>query len=211
MTTPLDGQKFWDKIAPKYASRPIKDVAAYEAMLETVRQLLRPSDKILELGCGTGGTALLLAEGVEHVTATDVSSKMIEIARAKLGPNAPGNIEFRQADAAEPIAKSYFDVIFATSLLHLVSDLPLVLDRAFTQIRPGGLLITKTVCLKHSSAPVRAMVRVMTWLGFAPSVIMLSLDDLKKEIQRAGFVVERFEYFARNQLSPFIVAHRPFE
>jgi len=37
----------------------------------------------LEFGCGTGSTALLHASFVKHMTATDISDEMIEIAKQK--------------------------------------------------------------------------------------------------------------------------------
>lgn len=184
-------------------------MAAYEAMLEAVLQELRPSDHVLEIGCGTGSTALLIAHGVEHVTATDVSSQMIKIARSKLHQDAADNVDFRQADASEPIAVSSFDAVLASSLLHLVGDISIVLNEAFAQLKPGGVLITKTVCLKHASAPIRMMVRFLTWLSLAPRVTMLSLNDLEKKIASAGFVVEQTKYFDKNQINPFIIARRP--
>ncbi|MHA7818885.1 MAG: class I SAM-dependent methyltransferase [Erythrobacter sp.] len=202
-------QQFWDRIAPKYARKPIKDEAAYEAMVKQVRRVLRPNDRVLELGCGTGSTALLLAPHVERVIATDISSKMIEIALSKLGSHTPENIEFRQADAADLIGTGSFDAILASSLLHLVRSVPLVLEQAFKQLRPGGLFIAKTVCLKHASAPIRAMVRILSWIGLAPKVAFLSLDDLETEIDRAGFLIEHIEYFGTSQINPFIVARRP--
>ena len=53
--------------APKYAKSPIKDVPAYEYTLGRTRSYLKPTDAVLELGCGTGGTALKLADAVAHL------------------------------------------------------------------------------------------------------------------------------------------------
>lgn len=202
-------QDFWDRIAPKYARKPIKNMAAYEAMLAVLFEELHANDRILEIGCGTGGTALRLAEKVAHVTATDISSAMIEIARSKLTSTAPRNVEFRQADAAELIAPQAYDAVFATSLLHLVDDVDLVLRNAFEQIKPGGLLITKTVCLKHTNAFIQAIVPAMTWFGLAPKVLALSQVDLEEKTLRAGFAIERVEHFDERETNPFIVARRP--
>ena len=68
---------FWDRHAAKYAEKPIADPTAYEEKLARVRSLLRATDHVLEIGCGTGSTALRLAPGVAKITATDVSSGMI--------------------------------------------------------------------------------------------------------------------------------------
>ena len=68
-----DAAPFWDKIAPRYAKKPVADPAAYEEKLARVRALLRAEDRVLEIGCGTGSTALRLASRVAEITATDIS------------------------------------------------------------------------------------------------------------------------------------------
>ncbi len=141
-------QQFWDRIAPKYAQKRINDPAAYEAKLSRVRQLLHAKGHVLEIGCGTGSTALQLAPGVAHITATDVSCGMIDIARSKLGPDHTNNVTFRQADAADLVEGHPFDAICAFSLLHLIEDVPTLLDRIRAQLKPVGLLISKTEFLR---------------------------------------------------------------
>ena len=59
------------------------DQAAYERKLAITRECLNPDAQVLELGCGTGSTAIAHAPYVRHIRATDVSSRMIEIARSK--------------------------------------------------------------------------------------------------------------------------------
>ena len=76
--------RFWDKVARKYAANAIADIAGYEATLQRVRALLAPDQSVLEIGCGTGTTALRLASATRQMLATDVSTEMIAIAREKL-------------------------------------------------------------------------------------------------------------------------------
>lgn len=202
-------ETFWDRMAPKYARKPIADQAAYEEKLTKVASLLRPTDHVLEIGCGTGGTALHLAPAVARMTATDGSHRMIEIARSKLGADAPTNIAFHQADAGAAVEGQPFDVICAYSLLHLVEDLPAVLRQVRAQLKPGGLLISKTVCLKHASLPIRVLVRLMRLVGFAPHVAFLDEADLIRHLEDAQFEIEQTTHFGKGRLSPFIVARRP--
>lgn len=206
-------QAFWDSIAPKYARKPIADLAAYEQKLQRVGALLRRSDRVLEIGCGTGSTALRLANGVASVTATDVSRAMIDIARAKLRPDAPtsdapNNVTFLRADAREVIEAHPFDAVCAFSLLHLLSDLPAVLARVRMQLRPGGLFISKTVCLKDGSVLLRAAIPALHALGLAPKVTRLGTDELASQIEAAGFQIEEISHFGSSRLNPFIVARR---
>ena len=71
---------FWDRIAPKYAGGRIADYAGYEATLVRVQGLLSREHDVLEVGCGTGSTALRLAQHTRSLLATDVSAHMIGIA-----------------------------------------------------------------------------------------------------------------------------------
>lgn len=208
--TALDNptNKFWDSIALKYAQKRIADPVAYEAKLSRVRALLSATDRVLEIGCGTGSTALALAPNVAHITATDISRGMINIAQSKLGPNAPSNIYFRQADAADLIEGHPFDVVCAFSLLHLIEDVPKVLERVRAQLKPDGLLITKTECLKNRSAVTRTFVTALTAIGMAPRVTLLSDNDLHRHLRTAGFVIEHSTYLGASRSNPFMVARR---
>ncbi|MDZ4173268.1 MAG: class I SAM-dependent methyltransferase, partial [Hydrogenophaga sp.] len=75
---------FWDRIADKYAADPIEDIAGYEATLKRVQDFLSDDQDVLEIGCGTGTTALRLAPLTHRWLATDLSTNMISIARQKL-------------------------------------------------------------------------------------------------------------------------------
>jgi ubiquinone/menaquinone biosynthesis C-methylase UbiE len=90
--------KFWDKVANKYAATPIKDVQAYERTMDRTRTYLSKKDSVLEVGCGTGSTALLLAGSVNRITASDISSNMIDIARGKAKDQRVANVRFIQSD-----------------------------------------------------------------------------------------------------------------
>jgi ubiquinone/menaquinone biosynthesis C-methylase UbiE len=55
-----------------------------QAVWERLGAAFRPGDRVLELGCGTGEDALWLARRGILVTATDVSPRMLAVARAKI-------------------------------------------------------------------------------------------------------------------------------
>lgn len=204
----MPAQSFWDRIAPRYARKPVDDPDAYEQKLLSVGSLLRAQDRVLEIGCGTGTTALRLAPGVAHYTATDSSRAMVEIAEGKLAPKTPENVTFFRADACEQVRGAPFDAICAFSLLHLVDDVPTVLAAVYAQLKPGGLFLSKTVCLGEASPSIRFLVLMLTALRLAPRVTPLSRADLLGQFARAGFEVERTTHFGKKSMSPFIVARK---
>lgn len=201
-------QAFWDKIAEKYAKKPIADTDAYNAKLARVRALLRDDEKVLEIGCGTGSTALSLAPTVAEITATDISGEMISIAERKRVAADLSNVNFVRADAADIQPGAPFDVITAFSVLHLVSDVPSVLRSVHHQLKPGGLFLSKTVCLGDASAVMRLFVRALGMVGIAPPVTVLSKAELSRALIRAGFDIVESQYFGKSRFNPFIVAQR---
>lgn len=199
---------FWDRYAPKYAAKPIANPSAYIAKLSHVRTLLAPTDHVLEVGCGTGGTALKLATSCAHVTGSDISEKMIAYARSKKGQMDTRNVRFVHAVAERSICDAPFDTVMAFSLMHLLSDLQTTLRSIHDQLKPGGLFISKTVCLKERNIGIRVMIRALRALRIAPNVKLLSQVELMNQIERAGFELVETRYFGDQSCDPFIVARR---
>lgn len=199
-------QKFWNRVAGRYAARPLKDVAAYDAMLAEVASRLKPSDKVLELGCGTGGTAIRLAPHVSSWTATDFSAEMIRIARDK---PAGANVTFRLADAQNAYEGGPFDAICAFNVLHLVDDQPETLEQIFANLKPGGLLISKTWCFADLKFKFRLLFRALQLVGLFPAVRQHSIPELRQSILDAGLEIMDERIFGKYPQNPYIVARKP--
>jgi len=204
--------RFWDRAARKYAADPIKDMAGYERTLERTRQLLSRSDTVLEIGCGTGTTALRLAPSVTRIVATDVSNEMIAIAREKAAAQACQNAEFSVATAARlPGLDGSIDAVLAFNVLHLIADRASVLAGIGRLLKPGGLLITKTPCLSEMNPLIRLAVPVARLLGKAPTVSFFAAPALEAEIAGAGFKILETARHGSRRKDPriFIVASKP--
>lgn len=197
---------FWDRLADRYAARPIKDETAYEATLDRTRSHLHAEDRVLEVGCGTGTTALRLAPSVCHLTATDFSSRMIGIAREKAAAEGVSNVTFRRAGLAE-LGEAPYDALLAFNLLHLIEDVPAALEVLADRLKSGGRFISKTVCLGDGQRHLRLLVRLLGLVGKAPHVTFLGTAELERMIEAAGFrIVETGAYpHPRNH---FVVAEK---
>lgn len=195
---------FWDDIAERYARDPVRNPDAYATTLSRARHWLHPSMQVLEIGCGTGSTALTLAEAVEEYTGADVSGEMIRIAEDKAQEAQVPNLSFTIAEATQ--VSGPWDAVLAFNLLHLLPDLPATLAHLRAQIPQGGMFITKTPCLGHRPW-FRPLVWGMQMLGKAPlHVNHLTPKGLERMILDAGFeILETGDYPARPP-SRFIVA-----
>ncbi|WP_416896197.1 MAG: class I SAM-dependent methyltransferase [Minwuia sp.] len=160
---------FWDKVAAKYAKSPVKNVRAYEQTLERTRSYLGPEARVLEIGCGTGTTALKLADAAGHITATDISGEMIVIAEAKRLTEGVSNVEFATTDS-RAAGEGGYDAVLAFNLLHLLEDPAATVRHAREMLKPGGVFISKTMCLAEASVMFRPMIFIMQLLGKAPHV-----------------------------------------
>ncbi|MEM8824554.1 MAG: class I SAM-dependent methyltransferase [Pseudomonadota bacterium] len=204
---------FWNRIAHRYAEKPIPNPDAYEATLTRIAYYLGLQDDVLELGCGTGSTALRLAPSVGHYTATDIAPIMIDIARDKAAETQAGNLTL---DVAEPgsdiLWGRKFDVVLAFNLFHLLPDPAAGLRHGYDLLHPGGYLVTKTPCLGGlglKTAGFRVMIGGMKAMGFAPHVSFLDHRTWLAEFRAAGFdVVERGSY-PMGSYNRFVVARRP--
>lgn len=203
--------RFWDRGARKYAAGPIADMAGYERTLARTRHYLRGDEAALEFGCGTGTTALRLAPFLGRILATDISGGMIAIARERAAAEGHANAAFEVATPdAGPWPDASFDVALGFNLLHLVANREAALGGIHRLLRPGGLFISKTPCLKEMNPLIRLAVPVMQVIGKAPYVASLSVGELEREMAAAGFeIIERAYHASRGRdAQPFLVARK---
>lgn len=199
--------RFWDKTAPKYFKQPIKDEAAYERKLEMTRRYLTPETRLLELGCGTGGTAIKHAPFVKSVHAVDISSEMLAIGR-KQAADAGVDITWEQANTEDfraPVGA--YDAVLAMSHLHLLKNWRAALDKVHGLLSPDGVFVSSTVCLEGRYAWLALIAPLAKLFGLFPTLTVFSAKTFRKAVVEAGFdIVEEW----RPEKSPviFLIARR---
>lgn len=205
---------FWDKVSEKYAKSPITDEEAYLFTLNKTRSYLSGEDHILEVGCGTGSTALLLAQDVCRITASDISEKMIEIARGKAAAEGIKNIEFVQADVLDSsFCTDPYDAVLAHNMLHLLEDIPGALRSIHERLKPGGIFISKTVCKFGTGTPfkwrlMKLILPLMQMIGKAPYVNFMTAQELEALITGGGFKIIESGNYPKAHISRYIVAQK---
>ena len=95
-------------------------------------------ENAIEIGCGTGAFARLLAKRCKRVIALDLSSEMIRVARAR--SSEFDNLEFQLADAMTwDFPQSHFDFICSIATLHHLQQGELFVKMK-DALKPGGVL-----------------------------------------------------------------------
>ncbi|SEA10257.1 class I SAM-dependent DNA methyltransferase [Rubrimonas cliftonensis] len=201
---------FWDRLARRYAARPVRDAAAYARTLERTAAWLSPSDAVVEFGCGTGTTALALAGAAARIDATDFSAGMIAIAREKAEVEGAATVAFTQADLFDAGAvPGPYDAALAFNFLQLMPDLPGALAAISHRLKPGGLLISKTVCIGEPGWRLaRVAVRGLKAFGVAPPLQFHQIATLDRAVEDAGFAILERGVFPERPPARFLVARK---
>ena len=130
---------------------------------------------ILDLGCGTGGHALIMAEKGYEITGIDFSQGMLEIARKKTKEREV-NIEFIQGDIRNMGLNQKFDAVismFAVMSYQITNeDLISVFKTASRRLKKNGLFIFDA------------------WFG--PAVLTQKPSDRFKVIEKGNKRIIRF-------------------
>jgi SAM-dependent methyltransferase len=121
--------------------------------------------RILEVGCGWGELAQWLGrETGAEVVATDLSPRMVELARSR-------GVAAQLADVqALPFEDGVFDVVVAAWMLYHVPDLDQGVAEIWRVLRPGGTLVAVTNSRFH-------LLELRNLVGSGPSVLKFSRED----------------------------------
>lgn len=201
--------RFWDRIAARYAKKPVADEAAYRKKLAKTREYLRPDMAVLEFGCGTGSTALAHAPYVAHIRATDMSANMIQIARGKARAMNVGNVTFQQATIEElDVAGGSQDAVLGLSILHLLADKEAVIAKVHRMLKPGGIFVSSTACLGDTMPWFKVIGPIGRWLRLIPRVAVFTREDLEVSLTSGGFEID-YQWQPGKGKAVFIIARKP--
>jgi ubiquinone/menaquinone biosynthesis C-methylase UbiE len=115
----------------------------------TVERLGLPAGaKVLDVGCGTGASALPAAHAVGpsgSVVGVDLSTRLLDRARAKARTQGLSNIDFRQADMTSlGYPDGGFDAVVSVFSVFFVPDMESLVRELWRMVRPGGKLAVTT-------------------------------------------------------------------
>jgi len=208
---PSDGvRRMFDRIAPVYDAMNRVMTAGLDQRWRaaTVRETVRPGDRVLDACCGTGDLAVAARDaGASSVVGLDFSAAMLE----RASPKAP-ELTFIEGDVlALPFHDESFDVAVVGFGIRNVTDLEAGLRELRRVLRPGGRLgVLEITTPRGILAPfyrlwfdriVPLLGRVLPG-GEAYSYLPASVrrfpgpDELAERMRAAGFVDVAYRTFA---------------
>ena len=207
-------KEFWDRASKNYDKTEERFEYIHSKSRENTKKYLNGSNIVLDYGCGTGTTSCEIANLVKEIHAIDISSKMIEIAKRKAVASKVENINFVQTDIFDKrYKKESFDVILAFNMLHTVADPQVVLQKIYELLKPEGLFISVTPCLRDKMAFLVniqiQLVRILCKIGVIPIPIRrLKSSELDDLVVNGGFQTIDTEKLYKGASSYFVVAKK---
>jgi SAM-dependent methyltransferase len=194
--------KAYETLAEAYAARI--DTKAHNAYYERPATLsLLPEVKgkrALDAGCGPGVYSEWLAERGARVTALDVSPRMIQLAKKRLGSKA----DLRLADIGQPLdflQDGSFDIVLSTLVMDYIEDWSSVFKEFYRVLVPCGCFVFSAGhpfadFLRYGTDDYfRTELVELDWQGFGDPVRMSAyrrpLSAALNPLVEAGFIVER--------------------
>jgi SAM-dependent methyltransferase len=149
---------------------------------------IRAGNRVLDIGCGTGGFSREIANAAAAtVTGIDHSERFIAFARNAPAPQR-GVVEWKVGSAeALPIADGSFDRVLLSLVLHQVQHPGLAVAEAFRALAPDGRVVVRTVAPEDVAARVPA--RFFPSMSAVDTDRMPSLDKIEYWLRDAGFVI----------------------
>jgi cyclopropane-fatty-acyl-phospholipid synthase len=185
----------WNVYSANTWNRATTETESQEEKLDLLGTLmgLRPGMRILDVGCGWGGPLVYLSRtfGVEGVglTLSPIQKAAAEERVARYG----ANVTILERHWKDHTDERPFDAIYTDEVIVHFNDLGGYFAKAYSLLRPGGLMLNKEVHYAHRryAELTRAMVFVNEIYGFTGNYRTLA-DELTL-VGEAGFDVRRVE------------------
>jgi SAM-dependent methyltransferase len=182
----------WDDVCPNPAGDSYRDLLEFLAW-PGLADL--PGRRALELGCGGGQAALILARHGFEVTGVDFAPSAIALATANAareGLQATFQVGDGLTLAGFPDA--VFDLVIDNHMLHCLvepGDRQRCLSAARRVLAPGGLMFSTTMSCEGTFDPTALGIDPATRISPARTRFWVSEAELRGEFEHAGFAILR--------------------
>ncbi|MGN0587528.1 MAG: class I SAM-dependent methyltransferase [Oscillospiraceae bacterium] len=160
---------FWDKFARLYGIAESVNYKVYAKMLGYTVSLVPEGADVLDCAAGTGALSIAAAKNARHVLCTDMSEKMLDVAREKCTARDICNVSFGERDIfALPDNDGSYDIVIAANVLHLVDEPEAAVRELYRVVKPGGKLLLPCFTTRSPDGDTIPIVKLYKKFGFSP-------------------------------------------
>jgi trans-aconitate methyltransferase len=157
----------------------------------------RPGERIVDLGCGTGGLTVQIATAGAEVVGIDASETMIARAR-ELYPD----LRFEVAKGEDFALESPVDAVFSSAALHWMWPPQEVAASVARALKPGGRFVAEMGGKGNIATITGAIYQALAEEGVSPEQVrnpwyFPSIGEYSSLLERAGFEVVLMQLFDR--------------
>jgi 2-polyprenyl-3-methyl-5-hydroxy-6-metoxy-1,4-benzoquinol methylase len=198
-------EKFFDKVSGKSKPQPNQTASR---IIESSKEFLEKDNYVLDFGCGSGAITNKLARVVKAIDAIDISSGMLEFAEKQAEESSIDNINYIKTSLFdERFQDKQFDAILAFNVLHYIEDTKKLIERIHSLLKPNGLFISSTACLREKRSLIGYLVLLLTKLGIMPKTLFYKKNELETLITDGNFHMIKSEKLSKLP-EYFIVARK---
>ncbi len=168
-------RKDWNRVAPGWEKwdRMLDENLAFVSYRLVGDARLRPGQRVLDLGCGTGYPAVLAAQAVGskgEVIGLDLAEAMLEVARRKAKTLGLANATFQPADVTTlPFETASFDAVITRFCLMFLPDVPKAVAEIARVVKPGGYVAAAVWSAPDKNPYLRTPIDVIKTLTEVPA------------------------------------------
>ena len=189
----IESREKFHKQAEKYDSgnKGKHARSLYESVINKLDEL--SFNNLLDVGCGTGNLLSLINTRYDaQIAGVDLTPKMLNIARIKLGDDA----DLKVADSEDlPFEDNKFDMVICTDSFHHYPHPENVLKEIRRVLETDGMII---IADPYTPTPLRQMVNLYFKLSRSGDVKIYSESDIRNLLENTGFESVKYEQTGPN-------------
>ena len=187
----LDGSQYTGKNIRRYEKiygNMFISHGGEETTAKFCRELdLRPGQKVLDIGCGVGGSAFYMARHYgADVFAIDLSQNMISIAKDYWNGQPSGiqhRVQFHIEDATKmAYPENFYDVVYSRDTVLHIFEKKQLFENLLKCLKPGGKLMISDYC-RGEGEHTMGFRKYVKLRGYQ----LITINEYRKMLERVGF------------------------
>ena len=166
--------------------------SSLEPLLSALRPL--PTERMLDVGCGSGRFAVRMAPLVAQVIGVDLTEAMLEQARRLQAGAGVANVTWQQCDVTQlPFADGDFDIVSSQAMLHHVASPAAVISEMRRVCKPDGRIVVIDMTPRPEKAAALNAIELLRDPSHARAMTNAELRAIGADLGLAEVATRQYE------------------